>query len=62
MKRCTMWWGTASDHHGNYQWYYEPRSRLSMMKQEPLIPRCWMNIDPPLGAKRAILKAVRAVR
>jgi len=62
MKRCTMWWGTAIYGDGNYEWFYEPRRRLRMRKEELQIPRCFMNIDPPAGAKRAILQAVRAAR
>jgi hypothetical protein len=62
MERCTMWWGTARDGDGNYEWFYEPRRRPRMRKDEPRIPGCFMNIDLPAGAKRAILKAVRAAR
>jgi hypothetical protein len=59
MKRCAQWWGTASSGDEKYEWFYEPRSYVQMRKEEPQIPGCFMNIDPPAGAKEAILKAVR---
>jgi hypothetical protein len=62
VKRCTQWWGIASAGTENYQWFYEPRLWLHMRRQEPLIPKCWMNIDPPHGARRAVLKAIREAR
>jgi hypothetical protein len=59
MKRCTMWWGTAIDGNKNYEGFYEPRARLRVRKEEPRISGCFMNIDPPRGARRKIVKAVR---
>jgi hypothetical protein len=47
---------------GNYLWYYLPRRRLRLQKQELGIPNCWMNVDPPNGAKQAVLAAVRTAR
>jgi hypothetical protein len=62
MKRCTMWWGTAIDGNKNYEWFYTPRSRLRVREEEPRIPGCFMNIEPPHGARRKIVKAVRAAK
>jgi hypothetical protein len=55
MKRCTMWWGTASYDDGNYEWFYEPRRGLCMRKKEVRIRDCFMNIQPPEGARRTIV-------
>jgi hypothetical protein len=59
VKRCTQWWRIASAGTEKYQWFYEPRLWLHMRRQEPLISKWWMNIDPPHGARRAALKAIR---
>jgi hypothetical protein len=57
-----MWHGSANDGDKNYLWYYRPRSSFRMQEQDEINPRCWMNVDPPEGAKRAVLKAVRGAR
>jgi hypothetical protein len=57
-----MWHGTASEGDKNYMWYYRPRSLLKFTEQERYIPDCWMNVDPPHGAKPAVLKAIRAAK
>jgi len=62
MKRCIMWWGTAIEGDKNYEWFYQPRSRFMIRKEEPGISGCFMNIDPPHGARRKIVKAVRAAK
>ena len=51
LKLCTQWSGTASNGDENYQWYYTPRSRFSMLKQEPGMPRAWMRVHPPAGTE-----------
>ena len=62
LKGCKVWSGAASDAGNNYEWFYGPRSRLAVRKQEPLMPKCWMYVDPPAGLKPAVLDAVRAAR
>ena len=62
MKRSTMWWGTAIDGDKNYEWFYDPRRRLLVREEEPRIPGRFMNIDPPNGARRKVVKAVRAAK
>jgi hypothetical protein len=61
-KGTTVWYGTATGGGNNYEWFYEPRRRFSVRKQEPLMPQSWMYVDPPDGLKRAVLEAVRALR
>jgi hypothetical protein len=62
LRRGTMWSGTARDDSSQYEWFYEPRGRFSMMRQEPRMPTCWMNCRPPDGARRAVVRAVRSAR
>jgi len=56
------WNGAASDDGKNYLWYYWSRRSLHFQEQDEINPRCWMNVDPPEGAKKAVLKAVRLAR
>ena len=51
--------GTAINDDKNWQWFYVPRSHLSIREEEATIPNCFTNIDTPLGARRKIVKAVR---
>ena len=60
MKGCTQWWGTAIEGEKNYDWFYEPRSRLCVREEER--PGCFTNIEPPHGARRKVVKAVRAAK
>jgi hypothetical protein len=60
--RITTWSGLASGAGENYEWFYTPRQRFAVRKQEPLMPKCWMYVDPPRGLKPIVLKAVRAAR
>jgi hypothetical protein len=62
MKCCTMWWGTAIEGLKNYEWFYNPRSRFCVREEEPGITGCFMNIEPPQGARRKIVNAVRAAK
>jgi hypothetical protein len=57
-----MWHGTATADGKKFKWYYRPRSLFDMTEEEGSIPNCWINIDPPAGAKEAVLKAVREAR
>jgi hypothetical protein len=59
---CSVWSGTAIEGTKKLLWYYEPRSWLHVQEQDERNPCCWMNIDPPDGAKRAALKVVRLAR
>jgi hypothetical protein len=62
MKRCTQWWGTGIDGDKNYEWFYEPRSRFAMREEEPNIPGSFTYIEPPDGARRIVVKAVRVAK
>ncbi len=62
MKRCTQWWGTAIDGDKNYEWFYQPRRWLHMREEDPGIPGCFMNVNPPPPAKQAVLTAIRAAK
>src|ERR1700691_1492676 len=56
---AAIWHGTSIDGSRNLQWFYWPRHWLHVREQDEINPRCWMNVDPPPGAKRAVLKAIR---
>ncbi len=53
-----LWWGTAI---AGDEWFYQPKLYLHMRREVPRIPGCWMNLDPPRRAKRAVL-AIRAAK
>jgi len=57
-----VWSGTATEAGKNLQWFYWPRNWLHVREQDEINPRCWLNVDPPSDAKRAVLKAVREFR
>jgi hypothetical protein len=57
-----VWSGTAEEAGKNLQWFYWPSNWLHIREQDDINPRCWMNVDPPAGARRAVLKAVREIR
>jgi hypothetical protein len=54
-----IWTGTATAAGKNLIWYYWPRHWLHVQEQDEINPHCWMNVDPPGGVKKAVLKAVR---
>jgi hypothetical protein len=58
----TIWSGTAEQGSQKLQWFYWPRNWLHVREQDSINPKCWMNIEPPDGAKQAVLKAVREAR
>lgn len=58
--RITCWSGLASNGKEKFEWFYTPRKRFAVRKQEPSMPQAWMYVDPPKGLKRAVLKTVRA--
>jgi hypothetical protein len=60
LKRGIMWSGTAVNDGKRCLWYYAPRFRLSIKEEEDGIPNCFMDIDPPTGARGKILNAVRS--
>jgi hypothetical protein len=62
MKRCTMWWGEATEGEKNYHWFFTPRRFLQLQVQDEVNPRCWMNIEPPDGARHIVLKAIRVAK
>jgi hypothetical protein len=55
-----QWWGDALNGDRKCHWFYMPRSHLHIQEEEPGIPRCFNNIDPPQGARRKIVAAVRS--
>ena len=57
-----MWHGTATIGARNYMFYFRPRSFLHMTEQDEINPRCWMNVEPPEGARQIVLKAVRVAK
>jgi hypothetical protein len=57
-----IWSGTATNAGKNLLWYYWPRHWLHVQEQDEINPRCWMNVDPPAGAKKGVLRAVREAR
>jgi hypothetical protein len=57
-----IWSGAATETGKNFLWYYWPRHWLHFQEQDEINPRAWMNIDPPAGAKKAILRAIREGR
>jgi hypothetical protein len=57
-----MWHGHAVAGGKNHEWFYRPRERLLVREQDDLNPKCWMNIETPEGARKAIVKAVRKAR
>ena len=57
-----MWYGSAVEGGKRFQWYYRPRSLFHMTEEEGSIPNSWMNVHPPVGAKRAVLRAIRAAK
>jgi hypothetical protein len=61
-KGSGIWHGTAMLDNKNLKWFYSPRRMFDVQEQDERNPRCWMNVDPPHGAKRAVLKAIRAAK
>jgi hypothetical protein len=57
-----LWWGTAIAGDDKFEWFYQPKLYLHMRREEPRIPGCWMNLDPPRRAKRAVLEAIRVAK
>jgi hypothetical protein len=45
-----IWHGTSCNGVKKYMWYYRPRTLFSFTEQDPSIPNCWMNAEPPEGA------------
>ena len=56
-----QWYGFASIGSQNYEWFYGggTSGRLHVRGQDDLVPRAWMNCEPPEGIKKAILAAIR---
>ncbi|TYL91327.1 hypothetical protein FXB40_28925 [Bradyrhizobium rifense] len=57
-----MWHGTAVHEGRSLMWYYRPRSWLHVHEQDERNPKCWMNVDPPPGARHLVVHAVRAAK
>jgi hypothetical protein len=58
----SVWSGKAKIGKRNLEWFYRPRGWLHVREQEPGLPRCWMNVDPPYGAREQVLRAVRRAK
>ncbi|MDF0581274.1 hypothetical protein [Bradyrhizobium yuanmingense] len=57
-----QWFGEAAHEGKRYKWYYQPRRRLNVHEQDKRNPYCWMVVEPPLGAREAVLRAIRAAK
>jgi hypothetical protein len=58
----SIWSGKASIGKRRLMWFYSPRQWLHVQEQDHINPKCWMNIDPPEGARDAVLRAIRKVK
>jgi hypothetical protein len=59
---ATIWSGRAKIESRNFLWFYWPRHWLHVQEQDRRNPRCWMNVDPPHGARDQILRVVRMAK
>jgi hypothetical protein len=59
---ATIWSGKARIGKRNLEWFYRPRGWLHVREQDPGIPRCWVNIETPDGAREVVLRAVRKAK
>jgi hypothetical protein len=59
-----IWHGVATEDADHYQWFWDEDSPLplKMRQQDQRNPRCWMNVDPPAGARQIVLRAIREAR
>ncbi|UPK04471.1 hypothetical protein [Bradyrhizobium sp. 170] len=57
-----IWSGSASIGKRRLIWFYSPCQWLHVQEQDHINPKCWMNIEPPSGAKDAVLRAIRKTR
>ena len=55
---ANIWSGTAKIGNRNLEWFYRSCGWLHVREQEPGIPRCWMNIETPAGAQKAVQRAI----
>jgi hypothetical protein len=56
---ATIWSGRAKIGTRTLEWFYWPRHWLHVRKRDRRNPHCWMNIEPPQGAREAIQRAIR---
>ncbi|MBB4422298.1 hypothetical protein GGD66_000824 [Bradyrhizobium sp. CIR48] len=57
-----MWHGTAVHEGRGLMWYYRPRSWLRVQQQDERNPNCWMNVEPPAGARQVVTHAIRTAK
>ncbi|MEY9590576.1 hypothetical protein ABIA06_002867 [Bradyrhizobium yuanmingense] len=57
-----MWHGTAIHEGKRLMWYFRPRSWLHVHEQDKRNPDCWMNVEPPVGARQVVMRAVRTAK
>ena len=58
---CDMFSGNATGDDGKpYCFYYTPRRRFAVMKQDAGVPTAWFYCDPPDGMKKAVQKAIKS--
>jgi hypothetical protein len=56
-----MWSGTAVNGATQYEWFFIPRGRFAVRKEEAAMPGCFMYVDVPQNMRRAVQRAVRSV-
>jgi hypothetical protein len=57
-----MWSGTATAGADRYEWFYVPWGRFAVRKEDATMPGRSFYVDAPEGMRRAVQRAVRAVR
>lgn len=62
LPRGVMWSGTAVDGTDRFEWFYVPRGRFAVRKEEAALPGSFMYVDAPQAARRAVQRAVLALR
>lgn len=62
LKRGVMWSGTAVSGADRYEWFFVPRGRFAVRREETEMPGCFMYVDPTKPMRRAVQRAVRSVR
>jgi len=62
-KYGNQWWGSAIDGDDRLNWFYTPRRRLRLHREERPGSGMWIvDADLPRGAQRAVARAVRAAK
>jgi len=60
---CDMFAGEATGDDGKmYCFYYQPRKRFTVMKQDAGVLNAWFYCEPPDGMKEAVQKAIKSLK